>query len=504
MPELFLGRKMKKYIMSLDQGTTSSRCIIFDIHGNNVCRVSHEFEQIFPKEGWVEHNPFDIWSSQMSAACEALLKIGGKWNDIYSIGITNQRETTIVWDRKTGIPVYNAIVWQCRRTAAYCDELNSRGLSNIIREKTGLFPDSYFSATKLKWILDNVPGTRERATDGELCFGTVDSWLIYNLTAGRLHATDSSNASRTMLYNINTHDWDDDLLALFDIPRCMMPKVCDSVSLFGYTDENVLGGAIPIGGVAGDQQAALFGQLCFERGQVKNTYGTGGFLLMNTGDKPYFLDDGLLTTVAWSINGKTTYAKEGSVFVSGAAIQWLRDGLRIIASAKESETEARKVENSGGVYVVPAFTGLGAPYWDPYARGIIIGITRATEREHIIRATIESMAYQSADVILQMEKGTGIKINKLKVDGGACANNLLLEFQSDLLGCDICRPKCIETTALGVAYMSGITCGIYSGLAELSEMSQADCIFTPKISESERKVLLENWHKAVSRSLKWS
>ena len=494
---------MKKYIMALDQGTTSSRAILFEKNGNIASMVQREFAQIFPKDGWVEHDPLVIWSTQISVATEALLKIGASWDEVSGIGITNQRETLIVWDRNTGEPVYNAIVWQCRRTADFCSSLTERGYSEMIKEKTGLLPDPYFSASKAKWILDNVSGARERAERGELCLGTVDSWLIWNLTGGRIHATDYSNASRTMLFNIKTLEWDDELLRLFDVPRSMLPEVKPSSCIFGETDPKILGASVPIGGVAGDQQAALFGQYCFSEGELKNTYGTGGFLLMNTGEVPYRSENGLLTTIAWGLDGKVTYALEGSIFVCGAAIQWLRDGLRLIESAKDSEYYASKVKDSGGVLVVPAFQGLGAPWWDPYARGVIIGITRATTKNHIIRATLESMAYQVSDVVALMEETAGVKVATLAVDGGASANDLLLGFQADILGISVERPMCIETTALGAAYLAGLATGVYSSTDEIRENRSTECTFTPNMDESERGKRLEVWRKAVSRSLDW-
>ena len=495
---------MKKYIMALDQGTTSSRCILFDTNGKIASMVQREFPQIFPKEAWVEHDPMTIWSTQISVATEALLKIGAGWGEVYGIGITNQRETVVVWDRKSGTPVYNAIVWQCRRTADYCENLRKSGYEEKIKEKTGLVLDPYFSASKLKWILDNVPGTRKRAERGELCFGTIDSWLIYKLTGGKVHATDYSNASRTMLYNIVKLEWDKELLELFDVPKAMLPKVLPSASLFAYTDKNILGAEVPIGAVAGDQQAALFGQCCFEKGELKNTYGTGAFLLMNTGKEPYLTSNGLLTTIAFGIGDEVYYATEGSVFTCGSAIQWLRDGLGLIETSAESEYYASKVENSGGVTVVPAFQGLGAPWWDPYARGIIIGITRATTKNHVIRATLESMAYQTADVIDLIERSTGIKITNLKVDGGACANNLLLEFQADVLGVTIERPDCIETTALGVAYMCGLTLGVYKSFDEIKKISEGKTVFLPKRDEVWREENIKTWRRAVERTLNWS
>lgn len=489
--------------MSFDQGTTSSRCILFDRQGNVKSMAQKEFSQIFPREGWVEHDPMVIWSSEISVATEALLKIGAKWEEVYGIGITNQRETTIVWDRATGAPIYNAIVWQCRRTSDYCKELQSLGYEKIVKDKTGLVIDPYFSATKIKWILDNVPGARDKATNGELCFGTVDSWLIWNLTGGKVHATDYSNASRTMLYNIKELKWDNELLELFNIPKSMLPCVLPSSSLFGYTDKKILGTELPIGGVAGDQQAALFGQTCFDAGDLKNTYGTGAFLLMNTGDKPYTTDDGLLTTIAWGIGNKITYAIEGSVFTCGAAIQWLRDGLKLIESAQDSEYYASKVQDSGGVMVVPAFQGLGAPYWDPYARGIIIGLTRATTKNHIIRATLESIAYQIADVIALIEHSTHIKVNNLKVDGGASANNLLLQIQSDILGISIERPSCVETTALGVAYLCGLSLGVYKSIDEIKANRVIDKHLNPQKDAQWREEQMKIWDKAVKRSLMW-
>ena len=494
---------MKQYIMALDQGTTSSRSIIFDKDGGIVSLVQREFPQIFPKEGWVEHDPMSIWSTQIAACTEALMKIGGSWDEISGIGITNQRETVVVWDRKTGAPIYNAIVWQCRRTADYCEELKSRGYSEIIRQKTGLLLDPYFSASKIAWILDNVEGARERAERGELCFGTIDSWLIWKLTGGRVHATDYTNASRTMLFNINTLKWDEELLEIFNIPASMLPEVKPSSYIFGYTDSKILGEKIAIGGVAGDQQAALFGQCCFGPGELKNTYGTGAFLLMNIGEEPKITDSGLVTTIAWGVGGKVSYALEGSVFVCGAAIQWLRDGMRIIESAADSEYYAKKVPDSGGVLVVPAFQGLGAPYWDPYARGIIVGITRATNKYHIIRATLESMAYQTADVIKLMESSTGIKIEELSVDGGASANDLLLSFQADILGTRVNRPVCIETTALGAAYLCGLATGVYKSTDEIKSNRRIEKAFDPEKDDLWRNEKMSIWEKAVSRTLNW-
>lgn len=494
---------MKKYIMALDQGTTSSRCILFRKNGTIASSCQREFAQIFPRDGWVEHDPMVIWSTQIAVATEAILKIGAKWDEVVGIGITNQRETAIVWDKKTGEPIYNAIVWQCRRTAEYCDRLVDGGKGAMIKEKTGLVLDPYFSASKVKWILDNVDGARERAERGELAFGTVDSWLIWNLTGGRVHATDPSNASRTMLYNIRDMRWDDELLDLFGIPSSMLPEVKPSASLFGYTDANILGAEIPIGGVAGDQQAALFGQCCFDEGEIKNTYGTGAFLLMNTGEVPRFSENGLITTVAWKIGEKTTYAVEGSVFTCGAAVQWLRDGLRLIESSQDSEYYATKVPDSGGVIVVPAFSGLGAPYWDAYARGMIIGITRATTKNHVIRATLESIAYQTTDVVELMRDTAGIDIKTLRVDGGASANDLLMSIQADVLGVGIERPVCVETTALGAALLCGLTTGVYSSLEEIKKYRVVDKRFTPTMSAEGREENLRQWRRAVARSLEW-
>ncbi|MBQ7327043.1 MAG: glycerol kinase GlpK [Clostridia bacterium] len=494
---------MKKYIMALDQGTTSSRSIIFDKAGNIISVVQREFPQIFPKEGWVEHDPMAIWSTQIAACTEALTKIGGEWDEIYGIGITNQRETVVVWDKKTGVPVYNAIVWQCRRTADYCKELKDRGLTELIRNKTGLLLDPYFSASKVAWILDNVDGAREKAECGELCFGTIDTWLMWKLSGGKVHATDYTNASRTMLFNIHTLEWDKELLELFGIPESILPEVKPSSGIFGYSDAKILGAEIAIGGVAGDQQAALFGQCCFNPGDLKNTYGTGAFLLMNIGEKPQITDSGLITTIAWGVDGKVNYALEGSVFVCGAAIQWLRDGMRVIESAADSEYYAKKVPDSGGVLVVPAFQGLGAPYWDPYARGIIIGITRATNKYHLIRATLESMAYQTADVIELMEKSTGIKVEGLMVDGGASANDLLLSFQSDILGTSVNRPECIETTALGAAYLCGLATGVYESTDDIKNNRRIGATFEPTKDSAWRDEKMSTWKKAVSRCLAW-
>ena len=492
------------YLLALDQGTTSSRSIVFSPSGETVSVAQQEFTQLFPQPGFVEHDPEEIWSSQYNVARDAILRAGINPQDIAAIGITNQRETTIVWERATGRPIYNAIVWQCRRTAEYCDSIRTAELSEMIRSKTGLLLDPYFSATKLKWILDNVSGARERARKGELCFGTVDSWLIYRLTGRRIHATDYSNASRTMLFNINTLEWDEDLLNLFEIPASMMPEVMPSSGEFGQTDPLLFGSSIPICGVAGDQQAALFGQCCFEKGDVKNTYGTGGFLLMNTGCKPVFSSNGLVTTVAWGIDGRVDYALEGSVFICGAAVQWLRDGIGFVRHSSETEQIASSVHDSNGVYFVPAFVGLGAPYWDPYARGAIFGITRGTTRAHIVRAVLEAMAFQTVDVIELMQNDSGIKINCLSVDGGASANNTLLKIQADLLSCRIVRPACIETTALGAAYLAGLGCGLISSMEDIKACRREGTEFIPSMDEKTRLAMKQGWQKAVERSLHWS
>ncbi len=494
---------MANYLLALDQGTTSSRCIIFDRHGNILSKVQREFAQIFPHDGWVEHDATEIWASQMGVAVEAMLALGASAEDIAAIGITNQRETVVVWERDTGKPICHAIVWQCRRTATECDALKADGVEPMIRERTGLLIDPYFSATKLRWILDHVDGARARAERGELLFGTIDSWLIYRLTDGRVHATDPSNAARTMLFNIHTMSWDPELLRLFDIPACMMPEVKPSSGLFGYTDPRLFGGAIPIAGVAGDQQAALFGQCCFDEGDVKNTYGTGGFLLMNTGTKPILPKQGLLATVGWQIGSDVRYVIEGSVFVCGAVMQWLRDGLGLLKNAADSERMANRVPDSAGVYLVPAFVGLGAPYWDAYARGGIQGLTRATNKYHIVRAALESMAYQTADVLQAMRDETGVALSSLRVDGGASANNFLLSFQSDILGLPLMRPACVETTAWGAATLAGLGVGFYTDTEELRRQWQGDRHFTPSMSEEERARLLEGWHRAVERTMHW-
>lgn len=495
---------MSKYIMALDQGTTSSRCIIYDKKGNIISVAQKEFTQIYPKAGWVEHDAMEIWSTQMGVAQEALLKINCTYKDIEAIGITNQRETTVVWDKETGVPIYNAIVWQCRRTAEYCDELTAKGYSEMIRQKTGLLIDAYFSGTKLHWILENVPNARERAESGRLLFGTIETWLIWKLTDGRVHVTDYSNASRTMMFNINTLEWDDEILKILDVPKAMLPEVKPSSCIYGATSENIFGGPITIGGAAGDQQSALFGQTCFAPGEAKNTYGTGGFLLMNTGEKPVFSNNGLVTTIAWGIDGKVYYALEGSVFVCGAAIQWLRDELDILESAAESEQMAEAVPDSNGVYVVPAFVGLGAPYWDPYARGAVLGITRGANKNHLVRATLESMAYQTKALIDAMSEDLGEDMHSLKVDGGACANNFLMQFQSDILGCEVKRPQCIETTSLGAAYLAGLATGYWESKDDVIENWQVDRVFEANMSEEKRSELLAGWKKAVDCSRGWA
>ena len=491
-----------KYIMSLDQGTTSSRCIIFDHDGNRVSMAQKEFRQYYPQPGWVEHDAMEIWSTQLGVAQEALLKIDATYKDIAAIGITNQRETTIVWDKNTGEPVCPAIVWQCRRTAEMCDELKERGLGDMIRQKTGLMVDAYFSGTKVKWILDNVSGARARAERGELLFGTVDTFLIWKLTRGKAHVTDYSNAARTMLFNIHTLDWDDDILKLLDIPRSMLPVPKPSSCVYGETDSTILGGPIAVSGAAGDQQAALFGQGCFEPGMVKNTYGTGCFMLMNTGEKPVDSKAGLLTTVAWGLDGKVNYALEGSIFVAGAAIQWLRDEMRLIDSAPDSEYMASKVKDTNGVYVVPAFVGLGAPYWDQYARGTITGLTRGANKYHIIRATLESLAYQTLDVLYAMHKDSGIQLKSLKVDGGASANNFLMQFQSDIIDLHVQRPSCVETTALGAAYLAGLAVGYWKDTDEITKLWQLEREFVPNMDDAYRNELIAGWHDAVKRTIR--
>ena len=495
---------MAKYVMALDSGTTSNRCILFDESGRIRSVAQKEFIQHFPKPGWVEHDAGEIWSTQLSVAREAMNQIEATAEDIAAIGITNQRETTIVWDKNTGQPVYHAIVWQCRRTSEYCDSLKAKGLEEKFRQKTGLVIDAYFSATKVKWILDNVEGARERAEKGELLFGTVETWLIWKLTKGAVHVTDYSNASRTMMFNINTLEWDDEILEELDIPKCMLPQVKESSEIYGETDPSFFGGRIPVAGAAGDQQAALFGQACFEKGETKNTYGTGGFLLMNAGDKPVFSNNGLVTTIGWGLNGEITYVLEGSVFVAGAAIQWLRDELHLVDSASDTEYFAGKVPDANGCYVVPAFTGLGAPYWDQYARGTIVGITRGCTKEHFIRATLESIAYQTADVLEAMEKDSGIDLKSLKVDGGASANDFLMQFQADIVNTQVRRPACIETTALGAAYLAGLAVGYWKNRDEIRENWQIGASFAPEMDEEDCKKLLKGWHRAVKCALAWA
>lgn len=493
---------MKKYVMSLDQGTTSSRCIIFDRKGNTISVAQKEFTQIYPKPGYVEHDPLDIWSSQISVAMEAMNKASLKPIDIDSIGITNQRETTIIWDRYTGEPVYNAIVWQCRRTKDIIDSMKTDDICEYVTKTTGLIPDAYFSASKIKWILDNVEGVRDRALRGDLLFGTVDTWLIWKLTGKNVHATDYTNASRTMLFDIHNLNWDERIINYFNIPKSILPEVKKSSDLFGYTDETVIGGKIPITGVAGDQQAALFGQCCFDAGEVKNTYGTGCFLLMNTGQKPVESKLGLLTTMAAFVGDSPNYVLEGSVFVAGAAIQWLRDSMGLISSAAESEECCKKVNGTDGVYVVPAFTGLGAPYWNQDARGTITGITRGTTANHIIRATVESLAYEVYDVIKVMETESGIPIKALKVDGGASNNNFLMKFQSDILNVNVLRPSCIETTALGAAYLAGLYTGYWNGLEDIKINWELNKCFEPDMQDDERCAVLNGWKRAVNTTIK--
>jgi glycerol kinase len=495
---------MADHILSLDQGTTSSRAIIFDRAGRIVSVAQKEFTQIFPQPGWVEHDPMEIWSTQLGVAAESVLRAGLRTHDIDSVGITNQRETTIVWDRETGLPVYNAIVWQDRRTAGYCDKLRAQGLADMIREKTGLVIDAYFSGTKVKWILDNVAGARARAEAGKLAFGTVDSWLLWNLTAGKVHATDVSNASRTMLYNIFTMDWDADLLKLLEIPTSMLPEVRASSGIFGYTEKILTSHALPIAGIAGDQQSALFGQMCTEPGMVKNTYGTGCFMLMNTGTTPVPSTQNLLTTVAWRIGDVTHYALEGSVFIAGAVVQWLRDGLGIIRNSGEVEALARTVDGSDGVFVVPAFAGLGAPHWNAHARGTIVGLTRGSNRANIARAALESIAFQTQEVLLAMEADANIPILELRVDGGATANDLLMQFQSDILAVDVIRPQVTETTAQGAAYLAGLATGFWSGTAEIASQWQPEKVFHSNMEADVRIGLLNGWHRAVNATKAWA
>ena len=495
---------MAKYIMALDSGTTSNRCILFNEKGEMCSVAQKEFTQHFPRPGWVEHDAGEIWSTQLAVAREAMIKIGASAEDIAAIGITNQRETTIVWDKNTGQPVYPAIVWQCRRTSEYCDSLKEKGLTEKFREKTGLVIDAYFSGTKVKWILDNVEGARERAEKGTLLFGTVETWLIWKLTKGAVHVTDYTNASRTMLFNIKTLEWDDEILEEMGIPKSMLPQAKASSEIYGETDPSFFGGRIPIAGAAGDQQAALFGQTCFEEGEAKNTYGTGCFLLMNTGDKPVFSKNGLVTTIAWGIDGKVTYALEGSIFVAGAALQWLRDELRLIDSAADSEYFARRVKDTNGCYVVPAFTGLGAPYWDQYARGTIVGLTRGVNKYHIIRATLESLAYQVNDVLEAMKADSGMDLAALKVDGGASANDFLMQTQADLSNAPVNRPRCVETTAMGAAYLAGLATGSWKNKEEVKQNWAIDKIFIPSIEAEKREKMLGGWKRAVKCSYGWA
>ena len=491
---------MAKYVMALDAGTTSNRCILFNERGEMCSVAQREFKQYFPKPGWVEHDADEIWASMLGVAVEAMSRIGAT----AAIGITNQRETSIVWDKKTGDPIYHAIVWQCRRTSEYCDSLKEKGLTEKFRKKTGLVIDAYFSGTKVKWILDHVDGARERAEKGELLFGTVETWLIWKLTKGAVHVTDYSNASRTMLFNINTLQWDDDILKELDIPRCMLPTPMPSSCIYGETDPSLLGGPIKIAGAAGDQQSALFGQACYHPGEAKNTYGTGCFMLMNTGDKPVFSENGLVTTIAWGLNGQVTYALEGSIFVAGAAIQWLRDEMKIIERASETETIARSLPDNGGVYMVPTFTGLGAPHWDAYARGAIVGLTRGVNKYHIIRATLDSLCYQVNDVLHAMEADSGIAMKALKVDGGACANNYLMQTMADISSLPVERPCCVETTALGAAYLAGLAVGYWQSTDEVVRNWSVDRTFLPDISAEERTRRIKGWNKAVRCAYHWA
>ncbi|MDZ7613626.1 MAG: glycerol kinase GlpK [Flavobacteriaceae bacterium] len=494
---------MEKFILALDQGTTSSRALIFDKTGNIRYTAQKEFTQLFPNPGWVEHNPVEIWSSQAAVAAEAISGLGINGTQIAGIGITNQRETTIVWDRQTGEPVYNAIVWQDRRTAAYCDELNNLGYAEKVRQKTGLVIDAYFSGTKIKWILDNVKGARGRAERGELAFGTVDSWLVWKLTQGRTHITDVSNASRTLIYNIHSLQWDQELLDLMQIPASILPRVASSSEIYGHTNSTIFASKVPISGIAGDQQAALFGQMCLEEGMVKNTYGTGCFMLMNTGTKPFISQNKLLTTIAWQINGKTSYALEGSVFMGGAIVQWLRDGLGIIQSSSEVEALASSAKDNGGLYFVPSFTGMGAPYWDQYARGLMIGLSRGTDRSHIARAALEGIAFQTMDVLKVMELDTNLKIKQLRVDGGACANNLMMQFQADILNSSVIRPKIIETTAMGAAYLAGLATGFWENMDALKQQWQPDRQFDPSMDSDLADKMKGEWADAVARARSW-
>lgn len=497
---------MSKYVMALDSGTTSNRCILFDQKGNMISAAQKEFTQYFPHPGWVEHDAGEIWQTQLMVAREAMKKAGASYEDIAAIGITNQRETTILWDRETGQPVTHAIVWQCRRTADFTEKLkaDNPGIVDTFRKKTGLVIDPYFSGTKIRWILDNVPGVRERAEKGELCFGTVDSWLIYKLTKGKVHVTDYSNASRTLLFNINTLQWDEELCRILDIPMSLLPEAKPSSCVYGETDSEFFGGPIRIAGACGDQQCALFGQTCFKPGEAKNTYGTGAFLLMNIGKKPILSENGLVTTIAWGLDNEVEYALEGSVYVAGAAIQWLRDELRVVDSAPDSEYFATRVKDTNGCYVVPAFTGLGAPYWDPYARGVITGLTRGVNKYHIIRATLESLAFQSNDVLKAMEKDSGYKLCSLKVDGGACRNDFLMQFQADISNAPICRPSCVETTAMGASYLAGLAVGYWDSKEDVIRNWSIDRKFTPAMDEAERGKQLRGWEQAVAATRGWA
>ena len=495
---------MKQFILSFDQGTTSSRAIVFDHAGAIVAVAQKEFTQFFPQPGWVEHDANEIWSTQLGVAAEAITKAGLTVKDIAAIGITNQRETTVIWEKATGQPVHHAIVWQDRRTAAYCDQIKLSGADKMLQQKTGLIVDAYFSATKIKWMLDELPGVREKAMRGELCFGTMDTWLLWKLTNGKVHATDVSNASRTLLFNIHTLQWDEELLQLFNIPASLLPEVRSSSEIYGYTQNILTAHNIPIAGIAGDQQAALFGQMCTQPGMVKNTYGTGCFMLMNTGEKAVPSSNNLLTTVAWKVNGVTNYALEGSVFIAGAVVQWLRDGLKIIRKASDVESLAAEVETSGGVYIVPAFAGLGAPYWNQHARGTIVGITRGTTGAHFARAALDSIAYQTMDVLKAMEADAGIAIKELRVDGGATANNLLMQFQSDLLNTKVIRPKVVETTALGAAYLAGLAVGYWSSTDDIQKQWQMESIFSPLMTDAKRNELSEGWKRAIQTTVSWS
>ncbi len=495
---------MAKYVMALDAGTTSNRCILFNEKGEMCSVAQKEFKQYYPKPGWVEHDANEIWSCMLGVAVEAMHKINATAADIAAIGITNQRETTIVWDKATGEPVFHAIVWQCRRTSEYCDSLKEKGLVDTVRAKTGLVIDAYFSGTKLRWILENVPGVRERAEKGELLFGTVETWLIWKLSGGKVHVTDYSNASRTMMFNINDLKWDDEILAELNVPKCMLPEAKPSSCVYGETDPSLFGGPIKIGGAAGDQQSALFGQTCFHPGEAKNTYGTGCFMLMNTGEKPVFSKNGLVTTIAWGLDGKVEYALEGSIFVAGAAIQWLRDEMRLIDTSPDSEYMASKVSDTNGCYVVPAFTGLGAPHWDQYARGTIVGITRGVNKYHIIRATLDSLAYQVNDVLTAMKADSGIDLAALKVDGGACANNLLMQTQADIINAPVLRPQCVETTAMGAAYLAGLAVGYWASKEDVIKNWAIDRTFTPDMDDAVRAQRIKGWNKAVRQSFDWA